>query len=108
MRFLVVGAGVGQVYAGRLHGAGHDVTLLARGSQIDVLQERGVQLETNGSLIAHNIAVRPELPEGEEFDCALLAVRYGQVESALKNAEQACARTDRALHPGLTTTNDPC
>jgi len=37
MRFLVVGAGVGQVYAGRLHGAGHDVTLLARGSQIDVL-----------------------------------------------------------------------
>lgn len=48
--------------------------VISRGSQVDVLQERGVQLETNGSLSAHDIAVRPELPEGEEFDCALLAV----------------------------------
>jgi 2-dehydropantoate 2-reductase len=46
MRILVFGAGVlGSLYAARLHGAGHDVTLFARGARLTALAANGIQLE---------------------------------------------------------------
>lgn len=47
MRIVVIGAGViGSVYAGRLAAAGHDVSLLARGSRKATLERDGVILHT--------------------------------------------------------------
>jgi 2-dehydropantoate 2-reductase len=47
MRFVVFGAGaVGGVVGARLHQAGHDVALIARGAHLDELQRSGLTLET--------------------------------------------------------------
>lgn len=47
MRVVVVGAGaIGGVVGGRLHQAGHDVTLVARGSHYEALASRGLVLES--------------------------------------------------------------
>lgn len=51
MKIVVIGAGViGSVYAGRLAVAGHDVSVLARGSRKTTLERDGVRLQT----VAHN------------------------------------------------------
>jgi 2-dehydropantoate 2-reductase len=47
MRFVVFGAGaVGGVVGARLHQAGHDVALIARGAHLEELQRSGLTLET--------------------------------------------------------------
>ncbi|HEX3833974.1 MAG TPA: 2-dehydropantoate 2-reductase [Solirubrobacteraceae bacterium] len=47
MRFVVFGAGaVGGVVGARLHQAGHDVALIARGAHLQELQRSGLTLET--------------------------------------------------------------
>jgi 2-dehydropantoate 2-reductase len=47
MRFVVFGAGaVGGVVGARLHQAGFDVTLIARGAHLDAIQRRGLTLVT--------------------------------------------------------------
>jgi 2-dehydropantoate 2-reductase len=47
MRFVVFGAGaVGGVVGARLHQAGHDVALIARGAHLHELQRSGLTLET--------------------------------------------------------------
>ena len=49
-RVLVYGAGVqGGLYAARLHQAGLDVSLLARGRRLADLREHGIVLENRGS-----------------------------------------------------------
>ena len=45
MKLLVYGAGVtGSLFSVRLHEAGHDVSLLARGERLAALRRHGVQL----------------------------------------------------------------
>ena len=47
MRYLIYGAGaVGGVIGGRLHAAGNDVVLIARGAHLDALQRNGLELHT--------------------------------------------------------------
>jgi 2-dehydropantoate 2-reductase len=47
MRFAVLGAGaIGCAIGGRLHQAGHDVTLIARGAQLEALRSGGLTLQT--------------------------------------------------------------
>jgi 2-dehydropantoate 2-reductase len=47
MRFAVLGAGaIGCAIGGRLQRAGHDVTLIARGAQLDALRSGGLTLQT--------------------------------------------------------------
>jgi 2-dehydropantoate 2-reductase len=47
MRFAVLGAGaIGGAIGGRLHQAGHEVTLIARGAQLDALRADGLTLQT--------------------------------------------------------------
>lgn len=82
----MVGAGViGQVYAGRLNAAGHDVTVVARGTTFELLSARGIRLVTAGATTVHSVGVAPRPPIDDDFDCALLAVRYDQVDSAIED-----------------------
>jgi 2-dehydropantoate 2-reductase len=47
MGFVVLGAGaIGGAIGGRLHRAGHDVTLVARGAQLEAIRARGLELQT--------------------------------------------------------------
>ncbi|MFJ3415920.1 ketopantoate reductase family protein [Streptomyces sp. NPDC086082] len=83
MKLLVYGAGVcGSLFAARMHEAGHDVTLLARGERLAALRRQGVQLaEEDGPVRRVPIPVT-EHPGGE-YDLITVFVRTHQVDAVL-------------------------
>ena len=86
MRILVLGAGViGNVYAGRLLKAGHEVVLLARGERLADLHALGLILQDAES---RNRKHRPylrsvSLVPDDRFDLVLVPVRAEQLNSTL-------------------------
>jgi 2-dehydropantoate 2-reductase len=78
MRFVVFGAGaIGGVLGARLHAAGHDVVLIARGPHLDAIRERGLRvLDPSGDHTFRIPAVADprELALGKH-DVVLLAVK---------------------------------
>lgn len=91
MRFLVIGAGViGSLYAGRLALSGHEVELVARGSRLASLRQRGLVLVDEASERFEIAPVKaigggdPAVP----YDFAILAVRRDQLEEALSAAAE--------------------
>jgi len=53
VKLLVYGAGVtGSLFSARLHEAGHDVSLLARGERLAALRRHGVQLAEGDSRLS--------------------------------------------------------
>lgn len=80
----MIGAGViGSVYAGRLSAAGHDVSLLARGSRQTTLERDGVRLQTANA----QVTARPQIVSADQLgvaaDLTIVAVRANQVPAAL-------------------------
>jgi 2-dehydropantoate 2-reductase len=58
VKLLVYGAGVlGSQFAVRMHEAGHDVTLVARGDRLDALRRHGVQLAEGDGPAVRRVAV---------------------------------------------------
>ncbi len=86
MKVLVYGAGVtGTLFASRLHEAGNDVSLLARGERLAALQENGVLLaEGDGPVIMQVPVPVVERPAGS-YDLIAVLVRTHQVEDVLKS-----------------------
>ncbi|WP_062441063.1 ketopantoate reductase family protein [Herbidospora daliensis] len=85
MKLLVYGAGaLGTFYAARLHEAGHDVSLLARGKRLTDLREHGVRLAEGTSPDIRRIPVPVvEKPAGA-YDLILVIVRTHQVDEVLR------------------------
>lgn len=86
MKVLIFGAGVlGSLYAARLHEAGVDVTLVARGSRFEDLSEHGVVLKQfdTGEMSTTRVRVVEGMPENEYFDVCLVLVQKTQLEAAL-------------------------
>ena len=84
MRVLIYGAGViGQIYAGRLHEAGHEVTVLARGQTLDTLARDGIALASGGTSCLSRVTVTGHVGANSSFDLALVTVRSDQVEGIL-------------------------
>jgi 2-dehydropantoate 2-reductase len=86
MKVLVYGAGViGSLLAARLHEAGHDVSLLARGERLATLRENGVLLAEAGSRTIMQVPVPVvERPAGP-YDLITILVRTHQVDAALES-----------------------
>lgn len=86
MKLLVYGAGVtGSMFAARLHEAGHDVSLLARGQRLDALRRHGVQLAEADSPVVRRVPVPVvEHPAGG-YDLTAALVRTHQVDTVLKS-----------------------
>lgn len=102
MRVLVIGAGViGQAYAGRLAAAGHDITVLARGQRAGTLRERGIRLATREGTQIQPVAIATTAPAGGDYDWALVACRFDQLDSALPIAQDVLA------HRVVTLCNIP-
>lgn len=83
---LVFGAGVlGSFYAARLAGAGHDVTVVARGRRYRELCEHGIVLEQfdTGERTAIAVPVVDRMPTEDAFDLCLVLVRKTQLADAL-------------------------
>lgn len=84
MKLLVYGAGVcGTLFAARLHEAGHDVALLARGERLAALRDHGVLLAEGSSPTVRRVAVPVvEHPAGR-YDLTAVVVRTHQVDAVL-------------------------
>ena len=86
MRILMLGAGViGSVYAGRLYGAGHEVTLFARGRRLTDLRTSGLILHDarSGHRTTHHLPVLASLDAEQQFDLVLISVRREQFAGAV-------------------------
>ncbi|GIO32149.1 MULTISPECIES: ketopantoate reductase family protein [Paenibacillus] len=85
MKLLVYGAGVlGSLFSTRMHEAGHDVSLLARGERLNALRRHGVQLAEGGSPAIRRVPVPVvEHPTGR-YDLIAVFVRTHQVEAVLE------------------------
>lgn len=86
MRMLVYGAGgLGSLYAARLHEAGCDVALLARGERLATLRRHGVQLAEGDSPAVRRVPVPVvEHPAGG-YDLIAVFVRTHQVDAVLES-----------------------
>jgi 2-dehydropantoate 2-reductase len=84
MKLLVYGAGVtGSLFAARLHEAGHDVSLLARGERLAALHRHGVQLGEADSPAVRRVPVPVvEHPAGG-YDLIAVLVRAHQIDAVL-------------------------
>ena len=86
MKLLVYGAGVlGSLFAARLHEAGHDVSLLARGERLAALRRHGVQLAEADNPAVRRVPVPVvEQPAGG-YDLIAVFVRTHQVDAVLES-----------------------
>ena len=81
MKTLVYGAGpLGSLFAARLHEAGVDTTLLARGRRLADLREHGVILEHafSGARETHRVPAAEELHADDTYDLVLVVMRKDQ------------------------------
>jgi 2-dehydropantoate 2-reductase len=86
MKLLVYGAGVtGSRLSVRLHEAGHDVSLVARGERLAALRRHGVQLAEEDSPVIRRVPVPVvEHPAGR-YDLIAVLVRAHQVDAVLES-----------------------
>jgi 2-dehydropantoate 2-reductase len=83
MRIAVVGAGgVGGFFGGKLAGAGHDVTFVARGRHLDAIRAGGLVVEsaTGGFTVAPARAVE-RIGEVGPVDVAMVCVKMWDVDA---------------------------
>lgn len=86
MSILFYGAGViGSVYAARLKGAGHTVSVLARGQRLADIREHGIVLEhaITGQRTATPVDAVEHLSPGDAYDLVVVAVRKNQLSAVL-------------------------
>jgi len=86
MRLLVYGAGAtGSPFSARMHEAGHDVSLLARGERLAALRRHGLQLAEEDSPAVRRIPVPVvEQPAGG-YDLTAVFVRTHQMDAVLES-----------------------
>lgn len=76
MRVCVFGAGaVGGFIGGMLAGAGHEVSLVARGAHLEALRSRGLALETGGQRLVHRLRASDQPRDLGWQDCVIVAVK---------------------------------
>ncbi|MFC0876748.1 ketopantoate reductase family protein [Saccharicrinis sp. FJH2] len=81
MKICVIGTGgVGGYFGGRMAQAGYDVTFVARGEHLKVIQEKGLDVKSvNGDFLIHPAKATNE-PD-ITFDLVILAVKVWQIEA---------------------------
>lgn len=87
MRFVVYGAGaIGGVVGARLHQAGHDVTLIARGPHLDAIQRHGLRVESPDGAVTLPIpaVAQPDALSWDDEPVVLLGVKGQHTDDALR------------------------
>lgn len=88
MRYVIYGAGaIGGVLGGRLHAAGHDVVLIARGAQLAALQRDGLRLQSRDRDDVHRITMvgAPADAGMTAGDVVVLAMKTQDTADALES-----------------------
>jgi 2-dehydropantoate 2-reductase len=89
MKLLVYGAGViGSIFAARMHDAGNDVSLLARGERLASLREHGLLLAEGDSPTIRTIPLPVVDTPADSYDLIAVFVRTHQVDAALEQLAQ--------------------
>jgi 2-dehydropantoate 2-reductase len=86
MNILVYGAGVlGSLYAARLKEAGHEVTILAKGTRFEQIRDHGIILANlaNGDLTCTRVPVVDHLEPAARHDLIIVLVRKHQLRGIL-------------------------
>ncbi len=86
VRVLVVGAGpLGSLMAARLHEAGQDVTVLARGQRLQDIREHGIVLESgiDGPRTVTRVKAVESLQPDDRYDLVMVVMRKNQAEQIL-------------------------
>ena len=84
MKILIYGAGViGSIYAAKLHYAGIDITMLARGKRYENLKQNGVIINDvlTGKRISTKIPLTQNLNPSDFYDLIIVTVRLDQLDS---------------------------
>jgi 2-dehydropantoate 2-reductase len=98
MRFVVLGAGaIGGAIGGRLHRAGHAVTLVARGAHLEAIRGLGLELQTPDEDVVLPVPAVGSAAEAQvgPGDVVILAVKSQDTVPALN--ELAAAAPDAAV-----------
>ncbi len=114
-RYVIIGAGaIGGSVGGRLHQAGRDVVLVARGEHLDALRRGGLRVRTPDEDVTLDVAAvgGPEELELTPDDVLVLATKTQQAEAALRtwadvevHAGGRVVGASGALLPVLTALN---
>jgi 2-dehydropantoate 2-reductase len=86
MRYVIYGAGaIGGVIGGRLHDAGHEVVLIARGDHLQALRQRGLELRSpdDTQTLAVPAAADPQEAKITSDDVVVLAMKGQDTAGAL-------------------------
>ncbi|HEY1740657.1 MAG TPA: 2-dehydropantoate 2-reductase N-terminal domain-containing protein [Acidimicrobiia bacterium] len=100
MRFVVFGAGaIGGVTGARLHQAGHEVMLIARGAHADAIESQGLRLRTPDESVVLRIPVarHPSDVAWRDDDVVLLAMKSQDTAVALEALRAALEREPLAI-----------
>ena len=91
MRILVYGAGpLGSVMAVRLHEAGHDVSVIARGERLAQLKEHGVVIREEGSDVEETawVSIVERFEPEDDYDLVMVVMRRNQALQILDTLSQ--------------------
>lgn len=97
MQIAIIGTGaIGSTFAFRLAKAGHDVTVIARGSRL-------AQLQADGAIVLENddrapVRVSASLDPTTPFDLVLVTVLAPQVDAVLPAVRDSAAKTVMFMH----------
>ncbi len=95
MRFFVVGAGaIGGFLAGRLLGAGHSVTVLARGAHLDAMRTNGLRLESAHGQLEYQgpVDICTDFRDAPEVDGLIVTLKSHQLAALAAPLSVAAGR----------------
>src|SRR3984893_6763843 len=111
MKILVMGAGaVGNYFGARLQQAGEDVIFCARGENLRVLSEKGLEIQRARGDIAIRVKATGDPNEFAPYDLILFCVKAYDTEAAAR-AIDGCLNAGGAvlpLHNGVVCDERPC
>jgi 2-dehydropantoate 2-reductase len=93
MKICIVGAGsIGGFLGVRLASAGEDVTLVARGANLDAIKKYGMRLVMNDGMeqVATGLNVTGRLDEAGTHDLVILGMKAHQVEAVARDIAALC------------------
>jgi 2-dehydropantoate 2-reductase len=99
MRIAVMAAGaVGGYFGGRLAAAGHDVSFIARGAQLEAIRKNGLKIESPlGNIDLINVRATSDPKEIGPVDVVLFAVKLWDTEIAAKAAKPLVGAQTRVI-----------